>query len=178
MMNGRILAAIFVVVLSISQGGIASARTGNFGNFTVEVPDDWEPMGPGGIQVRSPDGKLVILPAAGAYVLKGAKPNPDGSPDMDGILKYVQLLKEKLESNPSVSGFPMIQTFATRELGAYRSLMRAIYRMNPSTIIAQYYVIGPAYVAPFSVASKHDIAETIEKLDGIFASLKWIGPPQ
>ena len=52
-----------------------------------------------------------------------------------------------------------------------------VYRMNPSTIIVVYYVIGPTYVVPFGVASKHSIDATIAKLDAIFAPLKWIGKP-
>lgn len=175
--NKQTLSAILLILLCISPASITFSRTGTFTNFTVEIPDDWQLGGPDNIQVRSPDGKLIILPALGAHVLKGAQPNPDGSPNMDSITRYVASIKEKLETAQAVLQYPMIQPFATKDIGEYRSLMRAAYRMNESTIIMQYYVIGPTYVAPFSVASKLSIEDTTARMDEIFSSLKWFGTP-
>ena len=176
MTGKQTIAFVLLVILSMSQAGISSARTANFRYSTIEVPDGWVDMiGPGGAQVKAPDGTLLIQPGS-PTVLSGAKPKADGSPDMDGILKLVDQIKT-LAAKPGRLKFPMIQDFATKDLGHHRSLMRAIYRMNASTIIAQYYVIGPTYVVPFSVASKHGIDDTIARLDPIFASLQWLGAP-
>lgn len=175
MVDKQIIAAIFVVILSISQASITSARTANFQYYTVEVPDDWKDLGPSAGPMRALDGTLQILPQ-GISILTGAKPNADGSPDMDGIIKLVEQLK-KSHADPTKLPFPMVRDFATEDLGEYRSMMRGVHRMNPSTIIVVYYVIGPTYVVPFTVASKHSIDDTIAKLDPIFASLKWKGKP-
>lgn len=165
-----------MLILSIWPASVVSARTADFQYYTLDVPDDWVDVGPGGIPMRSLDGRLEILPG-GVTVLTGGEPGADGSPDRTAIIAAVDHIKNSLAANPGRLGIPMVRDFDTEDLGEYRSIMRAVFRANPSTVIVLYYIIGPTYVVPFSVASKFEIDDSIAKLDPIFSSLKWIGKP-
>lgn len=175
LVNKQAIAALFVIMLSISQATVASARTLDFEYYTFEVPDDWKDVSQstGPHPVMAPDGRLLIAPV-GATILNGAKPHADGSPDMDAIINFVEHTKKEMSENPAKWGV-LMREFAAKDLGENRSLVRGVFRLSPSASITVYMVTGPTYAVTLITTSKHGIDDTLATLDPIFASLKWTG---
>jgi hypothetical protein len=165
-------ALVFLISLTTFPIGAASAWTANFVAFTLEVPGDWLDIGGG--QMSTKDGSMLIIPL-NYLKLKQEKPGQEGSSRAETIAKVVEQIKTDIQDSQAKIGMTLVRDFITKDLGQARSLMRAVYRMNETTIVTVYFVIGPNYVVPFHIASKHDIDATTALLDPVFGSLKWIG---
>jgi hypothetical protein len=165
-------AFLFLISLTTFPIGVASAWTANFVAFTLEVPGNWLDIGGG--KMRTKDGSMQIIPL-NYFKLNQEKPGQEGSSSTETIATVVERIKTNIQDSRAKIGITLIRDFIIKDLGQARSLMRAVYRMNETTIVTVYFVVGSNYVVPFNIASKHDIDATTALLDPVFESLKWIG---